>query len=50
MKLLKNQGQGSLLKWGVTGGGKVDAAVETPNDKECTLGLVWAWSCELGRA
>ena len=29
---------------------KVDAAVETERNRECTLGLVWAWTDELGKA
>ena len=38
------------LKQGWTVVRKVDAAVETVSDRECTLGLVWAWACELGKA
>ena len=29
---------------------KVDAAVETVRNRECTLGFVWAWTGELGKA
>ena len=28
---------------------KIDAAVETGRDMECTLELVWTWACELGK-
>ena len=29
---------------------KVDAAVETVSDRECTFGLVGAWACEMRKA
>ena len=38
------------LKQGWTVERKVDAAVETVSDRECTLGIVWAWAWKLEMA